>query len=366
MRDKDFSSTTANDPHMTSKVIIVARFCSVTLLWLLLLLCAGCSQQHASTTNITLTAYPVAINAGESSTLHWSSTNATRVVSSNFEAMAPSGSVVVTPDVTTAYTITVSGDGGRTTAGTTVAVIHIPPQPMRGINATQPFYVNTANYFYLYDSSTAPFDANSQLGSSHYPVPLSYQTNSTPPAGFALSQESERVIRLWAQADPRVAIVSGVSVTNARIKVLLVDGITYGSLKNIIGLTKLITSGSDPHFEVYVATQDPISKLPMTFIDLDKTLMHELGHAFGLGHSPDKRDLMYFQANSQQGAQPSLFCTYGDAMAIWTTLTNRMVNWMEARPPVTPAAKGILVQRNLPDTASVTDGGGQVVCVYTK
>jgi len=69
-----------------------------------------------------LSADPASITAGQSSTLTWSSTNATSCGGSNFDASATSGSTVVYPAVTTAYSITCTGDGGSDTAMVTVTV----------------------------------------------------------------------------------------------------------------------------------------------------------------------------------------------------------------------------------------------------
>jgi hypothetical protein len=69
-----------------------------------------------------LSASPTSINAGQSSTLSWSSTNATSCAAGGFTAPGTSGSAVVTPSVTTTYSITCSGSGGSTTAAATVNV----------------------------------------------------------------------------------------------------------------------------------------------------------------------------------------------------------------------------------------------------
>jgi hypothetical protein len=71
---------------------------------------------------VALSADPASITAGQSSTLTWSSTDATSCVGSNFDASATSGSTVVYPAVTTAYSITCTGDGGSDTAMVRVAV----------------------------------------------------------------------------------------------------------------------------------------------------------------------------------------------------------------------------------------------------
>jgi len=69
-----------------------------------------------------LSASPTKISSGQSSTLTWSSTNATSCAGSNFNASAISGSAVVTPTVTTSYSVSCTGDGGSASALATVSV----------------------------------------------------------------------------------------------------------------------------------------------------------------------------------------------------------------------------------------------------
>ena len=78
---------------------------------------------NAVTPSATFTASPSAISAGGSSTLSWTTTNATSVsIDHGIGAQALSGSIVVTPGSTTTYTLTASGAGGTRTATATVTV----------------------------------------------------------------------------------------------------------------------------------------------------------------------------------------------------------------------------------------------------
>ncbi len=73
-----------------------------------------------------LTATPSVIQIGGSSTLVWSTTNAT-TVTLNGGAVATSGSSVVNPLLTTTYTITATGAGGTVNCPATVTVTVLPP-----------------------------------------------------------------------------------------------------------------------------------------------------------------------------------------------------------------------------------------------
>ena len=83
----------------------------------------------APTPTVTLNASSTNIQQGSSTTLTWSSTNATSVSSSNFGATAVSGSLIVSPTTTTTYNIIVSGSGGTATATRLITVFAAPPPP---------------------------------------------------------------------------------------------------------------------------------------------------------------------------------------------------------------------------------------------
>jgi hypothetical protein len=70
---------------------------------------------------------PSSIIIGESATLSWTSTNAdTASIDNGIGAVAPSGSITVTPAQTTVYIITVSGPGGTVSASATITVVTNP------------------------------------------------------------------------------------------------------------------------------------------------------------------------------------------------------------------------------------------------
>lgn len=125
----------------------------------------------------TLSVNPSTINAGGSTTLTWTTTNASSVTSSQFTANTVNGSVTVSPSNTTTYTANVIGINGTTVActSTTVTVNQIAP--------TNP---------------SCAFSPSSVSVSQGQPVTLSYQTQNalngtftlTPTIGFSPSSFS--------------------------------------------------------------------------------------------------------------------------------------------------------------------------------
>jgi YD repeat-containing protein len=79
----------------------------------------------AQAPTVSLSADPVSIQYGASSTLTWSSTNATscEIQPDVGGGLAPNGSTTVSPTQTTTYKITTTGPGGTATANATVTVL---------------------------------------------------------------------------------------------------------------------------------------------------------------------------------------------------------------------------------------------------
>ncbi|HVN08082.1 MAG TPA: peptidoglycan-associated lipoprotein Pal [Patescibacteria group bacterium] len=114
---------------------------------------------------VTLQASPTFIEQGQSSTLTWSSTNATTVTLGG-EAVAPQGSKPVQPAASTTYSITASGPGGD--AATSVRIT-VNPGARTSEGATQPlpydelFRQSVRDAFYDYDKYDIRPDARDAL-----------------------------------------------------------------------------------------------------------------------------------------------------------------------------------------------------------
>jgi hypothetical protein len=85
----------------------------------------------------TLSASPILINAGQSSTLTWSSMNATGCSGANFTPNGTSGSMAVTPSDTTIYSITCAGAGGASPEARSTVTVMLPPTPTATLSASR-------------------------------------------------------------------------------------------------------------------------------------------------------------------------------------------------------------------------------------
>src|SRR5580658_698909 len=84
----------------------------------------------AARPTVSLQANPTSINTGDSTTLSWTSTDATQLtISPGVGAVTAQGSTKVTPSDSTTYTITASGPGGSADSSVRVTVAAPPPPP---------------------------------------------------------------------------------------------------------------------------------------------------------------------------------------------------------------------------------------------
>ena len=84
----------------------------------------------AARPTVSLQANPTSINTGDSTTLSWTSTDATQLtIAPGVGAVTAQGSTKVTPSDSTTYTITASGPGGSADSSVRVTVAQPPPPP---------------------------------------------------------------------------------------------------------------------------------------------------------------------------------------------------------------------------------------------
>ncbi|MGA2420755.1 MAG: peptidoglycan-associated lipoprotein Pal [Candidatus Acidiferrum sp.] len=88
-----------------------------------------------ATPTVTLQANPTSINQGDTSTLNWSSTNATQLtITPDVGQVTAEGSTKVTPTSSVTYSITATGPGGSANASARITVA-TPPPPDNGTSS---------------------------------------------------------------------------------------------------------------------------------------------------------------------------------------------------------------------------------------
>jgi peptidoglycan-associated lipoprotein len=140
---------------------------------------AGCKKKPVATTppapapapapaqpTVTLSADPTSISKGDSSTLSWTSTNATQLtIAPEVGTVTAEGSTKVTPAGSTTYTITASGPGGsaNSTARVTVSTPAPPVEPAPSPDLDSLFLKEVQDAYFDFNKADIRPDARAAL-----------------------------------------------------------------------------------------------------------------------------------------------------------------------------------------------------------
>src|SRR5438034_1296164 len=157
------------------------RLASLAFVLLLLILSGGCKKKapvapapppppppSPVAPTVTISADPSTIEKGQSSTLTWSSTNATNVsIDQGIGDVSTSGSRSVSPSASTTYTIAAKGEGGTVSATTRITVTTPAPPPPPPTPVTESleeqFNKRVRDIYFDYDKSDIRDDAKPAL-----------------------------------------------------------------------------------------------------------------------------------------------------------------------------------------------------------
>jgi peptidoglycan-associated lipoprotein len=122
----------------------------------------------AARPTVSLQASPTSISRGDSTTLTWTSTDATQLtISPDVGAVTAQGSTKVTPSDSTTYTITASGPGGSADSSARVTVAAPPPPPPpqeEGPNLDKLFLQEVKDAYFDFNKADIRADAREALG----------------------------------------------------------------------------------------------------------------------------------------------------------------------------------------------------------
>ena len=118
----------------------------------------------AAQPTVTLQASPSAMEKGDSSTLSWTSTDATQLtVAPDVGSVNAQGSTKVTPSTSTTYTITASGPGGSASATARITVATAAP-PAEELTADEVWRRSVFDAYFDFNKADIRSDARDALG----------------------------------------------------------------------------------------------------------------------------------------------------------------------------------------------------------
>jgi peptidoglycan-associated lipoprotein len=117
------------------------------------------------TPTATIAVNPTTIQAGQSASLTWQTTNATDVSIDGIGAVQPNGSQSVSPTESTTYHLTAKGAGGTqdATARLTVTQAPPPPPPTPSVTDEDLFNQNVKDVYFDYDKADVRGDQQSSI-----------------------------------------------------------------------------------------------------------------------------------------------------------------------------------------------------------
>jgi peptidoglycan-associated lipoprotein len=121
----------------------------------------------AARPTVSLQASPTSISKGDSTTLSWTSTDATQLtISPDVGAVTAQGSTKVTPSDSATYTITASGPGGSADSSVRVTVAAPPPPPQQQETPSDErlFLENVKDAYFDFNKADIRADARDSLG----------------------------------------------------------------------------------------------------------------------------------------------------------------------------------------------------------
>ncbi|NWF51060.1 MAG: matrixin family metalloprotease [Ignavibacteriaceae bacterium] len=153
--------------------------------------------------------------------------------------------------------------------------------------------IYTENYFRIDRSGNTLWDGKHWKASS-FPLSIYVKESGSRYYKSEYKNYVKYALDVWRKADDRINYRFVKSPDDADIAVIFVENLGDRYEENYLGLT---------NYETGRQNEIEFSKIEISLIkngnekvsagEIKATIIHEFGHAFGLGHSDNQRDLMY-------------------------------------------------------------------------
>jgi Matrixin len=160
----------------------------------------------------------------------------------------------------------------------------------------------TENYFHIDKSGKTLWDGK-HWTSSQFPLNVFVQESSSRFYKSSYKKFVPYAFNVWRKADDRINFKIVTNKRDADIVVKFVEDLGKQYEENYLGLTEYEVNDDN---EIELSTiQISLLKFGTEKIsdgEIKATIIHEIGHAFGLGHSKNELDIMYPYISSKNTA----------------------------------------------------------------
>ena len=176
---------------------------------------------------------------------------------------------------------------------------------------------SSENYFRIDKSKNSLWDGK-HWEESNFPLKIYVKESSSRYYKSVYKDYVKYAMDVWRKADDRIQYNFTKSIDDADIALIFVENLGDAYEEDYLGLTDYDTNRNK---------QIKFSKIQISLIkngnekisagELKATIVHEFGHALGLGHSDNKKDLMYPYISPEHTAEMTYDeLSRGDKLAI--------------------------------------------------